>query len=162
MTETPKRFADAAAWSKWLSTRHDTPDGLWLLLAKKGTKGLSYVDALEVALSWGWIDGHKRPVNDTHWTQRFTPRRKTSAWSKINCGKAEALIAAGKMHASRARRGHPREGRWTLGWRLRWCSQCDRAARSSARALRETEGRRILRDPRQREPLRDSLPRADR
>jgi uncharacterized protein YdeI (YjbR/CyaY-like superfamily) len=99
MTATPKRFADAAAWSKWLAAHHGAPDGLWLLLAKKGTKGLSYVDALEVALAWGWIDAHKRPIDDAHWTQRFTPRRKASAWSKINCGKAEALIAAGKMHA---------------------------------------------------------------
>jgi uncharacterized protein YdeI (YjbR/CyaY-like superfamily) len=98
----PERtFSSVGAWSKWLSKNHSSSPGLWLKIAKKNTltKSVSYSEALDVALCWGWIDGQKRPFNEVWWLQRFTPRKPTSRWSRINCKKAESLIAAGTMQA---------------------------------------------------------------
>ena len=92
-------FQDAGAWSKWLTSNHASSSGIWLRLAKKGStsSSVSYADALEVALAWGWIDGQKGKLDDSWWLQRFTPRGPRSIWSKINRDKALALIAAGTM-----------------------------------------------------------------
>ena len=80
---------------------HATCDGLWLKLAKRGAKesSVTYPEAVELALCWGWIDGQKKGLDDQHYLQRFTPRRARSIWSKVNVDKAEALIAAGRMQA---------------------------------------------------------------
>jgi uncharacterized protein YdeI (YjbR/CyaY-like superfamily) len=109
-------FATARAWSEWLATRHASSRGLWLKIAKKGagTVSVTYSEAIDGALAWGWIDGQKGRFNDVWWLQRFTPRTAKSAWSKINRAKVEALIANGKMEApglaemERAKR----DGRW--------------------------------------------------
>jgi uncharacterized protein YdeI (YjbR/CyaY-like superfamily) len=87
---------------------------VWLELAKKGAEGIAYPEALDVALCYGWIDGQKRPLDETHWLQRFTPRRARSRWSKINCAKAEALIASGRMRAPGLREIEQAksDGRW--------------------------------------------------
>lgn len=93
-------FATAADWEAWLEASHDThPDGVWLQFAKKGSgeTSLSYQEALEPALCFGWIDGQVRRVDDAWFRQRWLPRRRRSVWSKINRAKAEALIAAGRM-----------------------------------------------------------------
>lgn len=95
--DAPTRFESAPAFETWLAQHHAASDGLWLLIAKKGVAGLDYAQALEVALCWGWIDGQKRGFDDQHFLQRFTPRRARSVWSRINVGKAEALIEAGRM-----------------------------------------------------------------
>ena len=81
-------------------------------LAKKGCPDttVSYAEALDVALCFGWIDGQKRPLDDDYWLQRFTPRKPGSKWSKINRGKAEALIAAGRMRPGRPPRGGSGQG----------------------------------------------------
>ena len=105
MTATPastaavatQRFADRRAWETWLKTHHASSDGVWLELAKAGAAGLTYAEALEVALCFGWIDGQKKGLDAHAWLQRFTPRRARSLWSKINRAKAEALIASGRM-----------------------------------------------------------------
>jgi uncharacterized protein YdeI (YjbR/CyaY-like superfamily) len=92
--------ADADAFRVWLGAHHDGSDGVWLVLAKKGTTdptSLSYAQALEEALCHGWIDGQKRSRDVTTFTQRFTPRRRASPWSKRNVGIAEELIAARRM-----------------------------------------------------------------
>lgn len=113
----PQRgFASAAAFSSWLRKNHDKSPGLWLKLAKKGvgTKSLSYAEAVEVLLIWGWIDGQKQALDDDFWLQKVTPRRKKSIWSQINRQKALALIADKRMQApglaevERARS----DGRW--------------------------------------------------
>jgi uncharacterized protein YdeI (YjbR/CyaY-like superfamily) len=109
-------FATARAWSEWLATHHASSRGLWLKVAKKGAGSVSvtYSEAIDGALAWGWIDGQKRGFNGVWWLQRFTPRTAKSAWSKINRAKVEALIAAGTMEApglaevERAKR----DGRW--------------------------------------------------
>jgi uncharacterized protein YdeI (YjbR/CyaY-like superfamily) len=91
-------FATADEFATWLAQNRTSP-GLWLKIAKKSaaTPTLDYAGALEVALCWGWIDGQKKALDDTHWLQRFTPRSPRSRWSRINREKAEALISSGQM-----------------------------------------------------------------
>jgi len=116
-TKLPVRsFATARAWFNWLKAHHASSLGLWLKIAKKGAQAASvtYPEALDAALAWGWIDGQKGTFNDVWWLQRFTPRTAKSPWSKINRAKVEALIAAGTMEVpglaevERAKR----DGRW--------------------------------------------------
>ncbi len=93
-------ISDAAAFRDWLDANTDSSDGIWLVLAKKHTTdptSLTYAQALEEALCQGWIDGQKRSRDATTFTQRFTPRRRTSRWSKRNVDLAEGLIADGRM-----------------------------------------------------------------
>ena len=92
--------SDAAAFRDWLDANRDSSGGVWLVLAKKNTTdptSLSYAQALEEALCQGWIDGQRRSRDATTFTQRFTPRRRTSQWSKRNVDLAERLIADGRM-----------------------------------------------------------------
>jgi uncharacterized protein YdeI (YjbR/CyaY-like superfamily) len=92
-------FADPGAWESWLAEQHASSPGVWLKIAKKGSgaRGVSYPEALEVALCYGWIDGQKGALDDEYWLQRFTPRKPGSRWSKINTEKAAELIGAGRM-----------------------------------------------------------------
>ena len=92
---------DARAWQAWLGKHHSDSNGVWLVLAKKGTAeptSLTYTQALEEALCHGWIDGQARSGTDRTYTQGFTPRRRRSQWSKRNTDIAEQLLAAGRMH----------------------------------------------------------------
>src|SRR3989442_13491446 len=92
---------DTAAWRRWLGAHHAQPDGVWLVLAKKGTTkptSLTYDQALEEALCYGWIDGQAGRRDEATYRQRFTPRRRRSPWSKRNTEKAERLLAEGRMH----------------------------------------------------------------
>src|SRR6202789_2285342 len=111
-----RTFPDPAAWEKLLATEHAASSGLWLKLAKKGCPDptVSYAEALDIALCFGWIDGQKRPLDDDYWLQRFTPRKPRGKWSKINRGKAEALIAAGRMGPTGLREveSAQADGRW--------------------------------------------------
>jgi uncharacterized protein YdeI (YjbR/CyaY-like superfamily) len=99
MNEEPIAFASAAAFEAWLAEQHATTDGLWVKFAKKasGIPTVVYAEAVEAALRHGWIDGQAKRLDDDFYLQRFTPRRARSKWSKINCAKAEALIASGAM-----------------------------------------------------------------
>ena len=98
-------FPTAAAWRAWLAGHHASASGLWLKIAKKAAAEcttssdgtLSYAEALDEALCFGWIDAQTRGLDDGYWLKRFTPRKRGSRWSKINTQKAEALIAAGRM-----------------------------------------------------------------
>jgi uncharacterized protein YdeI (YjbR/CyaY-like superfamily) len=94
-----KLFKTPDAWTKWLDAHHATSPGLWLRMAKKasGLASVTYAEALDVALCYGWIDGLKLPYDESTWLQRFTPRGPRSVWSKINRGKAQALIESGRM-----------------------------------------------------------------
>jgi uncharacterized protein YdeI (YjbR/CyaY-like superfamily) len=94
-------FRSAKAFETWLKKHHATSDGLWLQIAKRGADepSVSYPEAVEVALCWGWIDGQKQGLDEQYFLQRFTPRRPRSVWSKINIEKAAALIEAGRMQA---------------------------------------------------------------
>lgn len=92
-------FASAAAWETWLAANHASASGLWLKMAKtaSGIPGVTYAEAVDVALCWGWIDGQKDPFDAVWWLQRFTPRGPRSRWSQINREKAQRLIEAGAM-----------------------------------------------------------------
>jgi len=92
-------FVAAEDLETWLEENHDSSEGVWLKIAKKGAPepSVTYAEALEVALCFGWIDSQKRGLDETHFLQRFTPRRPRGRWSKINREKAGALIAAGRM-----------------------------------------------------------------
>ena len=92
-------FATAAAFDRWLKAHHAKSPGVWLRLMKKasGTRGVTYAEALDVALAWGWIDGQTKPLDADSWLRKFVPRGARSMWSKINRDKALALIAAEKM-----------------------------------------------------------------
>ena len=97
----PTLFKSAKAFEAWLKKNHATSDGLWLKIAKRGSNetSVTYPEAVEIALCWGWIDGQKKSLDDQHYLQRFTPRRARSVWSKINVEKVQALIDAGRMQA---------------------------------------------------------------
>ena len=113
-------FPSQEAWEVWLSQQDMSSDGLWVKLAKKGSgvESVTYAEAVEVALCYGWIDGQAKRLDDEHYLQRFTPRRARSKWSKINRDKAEKLIAsgamrmAGKNEVERAKS----DGRWDAAY----------------------------------------------
>jgi uncharacterized protein YdeI (YjbR/CyaY-like superfamily) len=92
-------FASPGELEAWLEKSHGESEGLWLKIAKKGSgvESVSYAEALELALCFGWIDSQKRSFDERHFLQRFTPRRPRGKWSRINRDAAERLIAAGKM-----------------------------------------------------------------
>jgi uncharacterized protein YdeI (YjbR/CyaY-like superfamily) len=113
--------ADAAAWRRWLGAHHADPTGVWLVLAKKDTSdptSLTYDQALDEALSHGWIDGQTARRDESTYRQRFTPRRSRSAWSSRNVGIIGRLRAEGRMHSTgeaevaRARA----DGRWDAAY----------------------------------------------
>jgi len=116
MNEDQIRFASQKEWEAWLKKNHASAKGLWLILAKKGAAkpSVSYAEAVDAALMYGWIDGLKRSRDESTWLQRFTPRGKTSIWSKINRDKAEALIRAKKMKPAGQREVDraKEDGRW--------------------------------------------------
>jgi len=95
-------FAAPADLEAWLEEHHEGSEGFWLQVAKKGSGEVSitYAEALELALCFGWIDSQKRGLDEKFFLQRFTPRRPRGKWSRINRDKAEALIAAGAMRAA--------------------------------------------------------------
>ena len=99
MPDSPTLFKTAEAFETWLKKHHAASDGLWLQIAKKGADepSVTYPEAVEIALCWGWIDGQKKGLDDQHFLQRFTPRRARSIWSKINVAKVATLIEAGRM-----------------------------------------------------------------
>jgi uncharacterized protein YdeI (YjbR/CyaY-like superfamily) len=113
-------FADQGAWESWLAGRHDESPGIWLKIPKKGSgvPGVSYADALAVALCYGWIDGQKGRLDDEYWLQRFGPRRRGSRWSKINTEKAAELIEAGLMQPAGLREVElaKADGRWDAAY----------------------------------------------
>lgn len=92
-------FENQQDWEAWLQEHHADMKGVWLKIAKKDTKipSVNYSDALESALCYGWIDGQKAAYDEQYWLQKFTPRGAKSIWSKVNCDRAESLIAANRM-----------------------------------------------------------------
>jgi uncharacterized protein YdeI (YjbR/CyaY-like superfamily) len=114
------RFGTATAWEAWLADFHAASPGIWLEIgkARRGVATVSYADALDVALCFGWIDGQKRSLGDTTWLQKFTPRGPRSRWSKVNRERATALIAAGRMRPAglaEVERAE-RDGRWEAAY----------------------------------------------
>lgn len=109
-------FADQPSWEAWLEQNHAASAGVRLHLAKKQADvvTLTYQEALESALCYGWIDSRKEAYDESTWLQRFTPRGAKSIWSKVNKDKAEALIASGRMQPPglRAIEAAKQNGQW--------------------------------------------------
>jgi uncharacterized protein YdeI (YjbR/CyaY-like superfamily) len=113
-------FESKKKWADWLAKQHDKSAGVWLKLAKKATgiPSVTYAEALDVALCYGWIDGQKGSFDDQYFLQKFTPRRPKSIWSKINVEKVERLIASGEMKPSglKAVEAAKQDGRWSAAY----------------------------------------------
>jgi uncharacterized protein YdeI (YjbR/CyaY-like superfamily) len=111
-----KSFKTPKAWRTWLTKHHAKPEGIWLRFFKKASavKSITYAEALDEALCFGWIDGQAKPFDAESWVQRFTPRRSRSLWSKRNREHVARLIkekrmtAAGLKEIERAKE----DGRW--------------------------------------------------
>ena len=101
--DTPtKAFATAGAWEQWLAANHAQSDGIWLRIFNKesGEKTVTYAEALDEALCYGWIDGQKKKLDSDSWIQKFTPRRARSIWSKRNIEHIERLTNENRMKAA--------------------------------------------------------------
>jgi uncharacterized protein YdeI (YjbR/CyaY-like superfamily) len=104
------------AWNQWLRRNHTSSKGVWLRLYKKdsGRQGLTYEQALEEALCYGWIDGQSKPNDKDSWLQKFTPRRPRGTWSKRNRDRVARLTSQGRMKAAglKAVQAAKEDGRW--------------------------------------------------
>jgi len=113
-------FASKRDWHIWLDENHNQYKGLWLKHAKKssGKQSVSYGEALEEALCYGWIDSQKQAYDSDYYLQKFTPRGPKSVWSKINVAKVEALTKIGKMQPAglAAIESAKQDGRWDAAY----------------------------------------------
>lgn len=113
-------FESKKKWTDWLAKQYDKSAGVWLKIAKKGSgiPSVTYQEALDVALCYGWIDGQKGSFDEKYFLQKFTPRRPKSIWSKINVEKAERLIASGEMKPTglKAVEAAKQDGRWAAAY----------------------------------------------
>lgn len=113
-------FSTQNDWETWMADNHGTAADAWLRIAKKGSdvRSVSYAEALEVALCYGWIDAQKKRESEHAWLQRFTPRRAKSIWSKINREKTAALIKAGGMKPAGLEQVEmaKKDGRWDAAY----------------------------------------------
>jgi uncharacterized protein YdeI (YjbR/CyaY-like superfamily) len=114
------QFERQQAWANWLDENHAASPGIWLRIAKKasGVQSVTYDEAVEAALCYGWIDGQKKSDDDSFWLQKFTPRGPKSIWSKINRNKAEGLIQSGRMKPAglAAVESARQDGRWDAAY----------------------------------------------
>jgi uncharacterized protein YdeI (YjbR/CyaY-like superfamily) len=115
-----RSFASEAAFEKWLSINHARETELWLKIHKKdsGRATVSYAQALDVALCWGWIDGLRKAFDADSFLQRFTPRKPRSVWSQINREHIARLTAAGRTtpHGQRQVDAAKADGRWEAAY----------------------------------------------
>jgi uncharacterized protein YdeI (YjbR/CyaY-like superfamily) len=118
--ETTRAFASAADFETWLSKHHASASELWLQFFKKGSgvATVTYKEAVDVALAWGWIDGIAKSLDAQAYVQRFTPRGKKSIWSKINVENVARLIDAGRMtpHGMAHVEAAKADGRWAAAY----------------------------------------------
>ncbi len=113
-------FESGDDWREWLNKNYGNQIGVWIKIAKKdaGITSITYTEALDEALCYGWIDGMRRGFDAQYFLQKFTPRRKRSLWSKVNIAKVENLVATDRMHAA----GHTEieraktDGRWAAAY----------------------------------------------
>jgi uncharacterized protein YdeI (YjbR/CyaY-like superfamily) len=113
-------FADPHEWDSWLAEHGATRTDAWLKIPKKsaGRAGMTATEAGDVAIAHGWIDGHRRGLDATHFLQRYSPRRPGSPWSRVNVERVEALEAAGRMRpGGRAQVAAAKaDGRWAAAY----------------------------------------------
>lgn len=115
-----KAFRSATAFETWLAANHDCETELWLKIHKKtsGRTSVTYAQALDVALCWGWIDGIRKSFDEVSFLQRFTPRKPKSVWSQINKEHIARLTAAARMtpHGQRHVDAAKTDGRWEAAY----------------------------------------------
>ena len=113
-------FASAQELEQWFAANHAKSNGIWVRFFKKNADvpSVSYDEALEVALCFGWIDGQLKKHDEKSWLRKFTPRRPRGIWSKRNRGHAERLIRAGRMQAAGLREvdDAKHDGRWDAAY----------------------------------------------
>ncbi|HEV3225947.1 MAG TPA: YdeI/OmpD-associated family protein [Acidimicrobiales bacterium] len=113
-------FTSASTFRAWLEANHDTSPGIWLMIAKKGSgvDSVTYEEAVDQSLCFGWIDGQKAKHDDTYFLQRFTPRTKRSRWSRINTERVARLVTAERMHPAGLRQveAAKADGRWEAAY----------------------------------------------
>src|SRR5438552_1332314 len=108
-----------SAFAAWLKKNHAAAPGLWLKIAKGGAApSITYAQALDEALCYGWIDGQKKPFDSEWWLQKFTPRGPRSIWSQVNRDKVLALTAAGRVQPAglAAIAAAKKNGRWEAAY----------------------------------------------
>jgi uncharacterized protein YdeI (YjbR/CyaY-like superfamily) len=115
-----KSFATQRAFETWLARNHDRSDGIWLTIARKasGVRSVTYAEAVEVALCYGWIDGQGKRFDEDRYVQKFTPRRARSRWLKINRDRAMGLVECGRMQPAGLREIEraKADGRWEAAY----------------------------------------------
>ncbi len=115
-----KPFKSAIVWERWLSTHPNVKEGIWLQIAKKSTgiPTVTYDEALDVALCYGWIDGQRKSFDTNYFIQKFTPRRSKSLWSKRNVAKVSQLIKRKKMQPAGLVevKAAKKDGRWQAAY----------------------------------------------
>jgi uncharacterized protein YdeI (YjbR/CyaY-like superfamily) len=120
VTEPVIAFESPAAWEEWLAGAHASQNSVWVKIAKKasGIPTVTYAEALDVALCYGWIDGQRKAFDDQWFIQRFTPRRARSNWSKVNREKVARLVAGGRMRPAGLREVEraKADGRWDAAY----------------------------------------------
>ena len=108
---------DDAHWERWLEEHHATAADAWVKIAKKGSgvTTVHYPEVLDTAICFGWIDAVRRPLDDTYFLQRFTPRGPRSKWSQVNRDQGAGPHRGRADAPGRPRTGQGRAGRWPLG-----------------------------------------------
>jgi uncharacterized protein YdeI (YjbR/CyaY-like superfamily) len=116
-----EQFATRAQWRRWLTRNAAKSDGIWMRFAKKGSgkTTLSYDEAVEEALCFGWIDSQVRTLDADFYVQRFTPRRPRGVWSKTNVERVERMLAQGRMTDAGMREveAAKADGRWAHAYK---------------------------------------------
>ncbi|EDX26694.1 conserved hypothetical protein [Streptomyces sp. Mg1] len=120
MSEPSIFFESPSQWEEWLDEHHETEPGMWVRIAKKasGLRSITYAEALDVAICFGWIDSQRDKVDDLYWQQRFTPRTKKSPWSQVNRERVERLEAEGAIRPAGRREieAAKADGRWDAAY----------------------------------------------
>jgi uncharacterized protein YdeI (YjbR/CyaY-like superfamily) len=113
-------FPDGAAFDSWLESHHDSPEGVWIRMAKKGSGilSLSSDEAVDVGLCWGWISGQRKGLDAQFYLQKYVPRRPRSHWSQVNVEKVQQLSAAGRMRPAGIAEveAAKQDGRWAAAY----------------------------------------------
>ncbi|MEV5607420.1 YdeI/OmpD-associated family protein [Streptomyces sp. NPDC052225] len=113
-------FPDATAFEEWLTEHHTRTEGVWIRVAKKrsGIPSVTDDEMVDIGLCFGWISGQRRSLDDTHYLQKYLPRRPRSVWSRVNVDKVARLTAAGRMREpglAEVRRAQA-DGRWEAAY----------------------------------------------
>jgi uncharacterized protein YdeI (YjbR/CyaY-like superfamily) len=115
-----RAFASEAAFEAWLAKHHDRQKEVWIRVFKKATgkPTVTPTQAIDVALSWGWIDGIRKPLDERTFLQRLTPRGHRSRWSQLNRDRVQRLIEAGRLRPSGRRQvdAAKTDGRWDAAY----------------------------------------------